>query len=429
VGQGQQANGQAQVPAQVTERRVRFRLAVPAAAVTVGIFGLVLLAAWALLSYVTGDIQASRDGVGAAFALVCGLLGVLVARRQPRNPEGWLLLGMAVGVMVTLDSGLYAVLDYRLDHGRLPLGGMAVFLKDSLRPVLTLLFALVILLFPDGKLPRRWTWVLRSFLVLAGVLIVAVVANEAGSIIGRPIQVDVSGGYSGPGSPAGVLGVLAVVGGAGFFLVPLLWAAFITRQVLSWRRSSGERRQQLKWLMAGAVIAVAGLALLAFGPPRDQTAGRVVRDLAIVALAALPLSMGVGILKFHLYDIDRVISRTLSYALLTGVLAGVYVGVITLATQVLPFSSPVGVAASTLVAAALFNPVRRRIQRAVDRRFNRARYDADKAVAAFASGLNNAVGLDSVRERLVSAVQEALEPAHASVWICQSDPLAGDPPR
>ena len=368
------------------------------------------------LVYFTGDLQAGRDGAAPVFALICGLLGVLVARRQPRNAEGWLLLGLAVGVLVVLDSGLYAVLDYRLHHGRLALGESAVFLKDTLGGPLILVFALVILLFPDGRVTRRWAWVLWSYLVLTAVIAVGIVASEAGTLAGRPVQVDLTGGYSGSGSPAGVLGVLAVAG-VGVFVVPLLWPAFVARQVLSWRRSAGERRQQLKWLMAGAVIAVTGLAMIAFGPPRDQTAGRVIRDLAFLAMAALPVSMGVGILKYHLYDIDRLISRTLSYALVTGVLAGVYIGVVTLATQVLAFSSPVGVAASTLAAAALFSPLRRRVQRAVDRRFNRARYDADKTVAAFASRLKDAVDLDSVRDDLASVAQKTLEPAHVSVWI------------
>jgi len=194
---------------------------------------------------------------------------------------------------------------------------------------------------------------------------------------------------------------------------------FAARQVLSWRRASGERRQQLKWLMGGSVIAVAGLALIVFGPPKDELSGRVLRDLAFVCLAALPVSIGVGILKYHLYDIDRVISRTLAYAIVTGLLIGVYTGVVLLATRVLPLSSPVAVAASTLVAAALFNPLRRRVQRAVDHRFNRARYDADATVAAFAARLKDAVDLDSVRDDLAGAVHQALEPAHVSVWISQ----------
>ena len=284
-----------------------------------------------------------------------------------------------------------------------------------------LLFPLVILLFPDGRLTRPWTWVLRSYLVLVVVLTVGIFANEAGAIVGRPIQVDLSGAYSGRGSPAGVLGALATVAGGGFLIAPLFWPTFVARQVLSWRRSASERRQQLKWLMCGAAIALAGLAVIVLGPPKDQTPGRVARDLAFVALAALPVSMGVGILKYHLYDIDRLISRTLSYALVTGLLVGVYIGVVTLATGVLPFTSPVAVAASTLAAAALFNPLRRRVQRAVDRRFNRARYNAEATVVMFAVRLKDAVDLDAVRDDLASVVHQALEPAHVSVWMSQRD--------
>jgi hypothetical protein len=127
--------------------------------------------------------------------------------------------------------------------------------------------------------------------------------------------------------------------------------------------------------------------------------------------------MGVAILKYRLYDIDRILSRTVAYAIITGLLVGVYAGLVLLATQVLRFSSPVAVAASTLAAAALFNPVRRRVQRAVDRRFNRARYDADQTVAMFAARLQDAVDLDSVRADLLATMSGSLQPAHVSVWL------------
>jgi hypothetical protein len=132
---------------------------------------------------------------------------------------------------------------------------------------------------------------------------------------------------------------------------------------------------------------------------------------------ALPLGMGLGILRYRLYDIDRLVSRTVAYTLVTGVLVGVYAGLVLLATQVLGFASTWAVAASTLSAAALFTPLRRRVQRVVDRRFNRARYDADAAVAAFAARLSGAVALDEVRADLLASVTTALEPAHVSVWL------------
>jgi hypothetical protein len=242
----------------------------PVTAALLGMLGLALIAAWVMLTYLTGDLQVSRDGAAPVLAVLAGLLGMLVARRQPRNPEGWLLLGLSVADLVVVDSGLYAVLDYRVHHGQLPLGEAAVFIKDTAGTPLICVFALVILLFPDGRLTRRWAWVLWSYLAVVGVAAVGVLAGEAGALAGQHIQVDVNGGYSGPGSPAGVLAVLATIGGPALVVVPLFWMAFVGRQVLAWRRSAGDRRAQVKWLMAGAVLAVAGLALIAAGRPRTK---------------------------------------------------------------------------------------------------------------------------------------------------------------
>jgi hypothetical protein len=147
----------------------------------------------------------------------------------------------------------------------------------------------------------------------------------------------------------------------------------------------------------------------------------VVSDVATVCLAALPFSIGVGILKYRLYEIDRLISRTITYLLVTGVLVGVFVGLVLLATRRLPISSPVAVAASTLCAAALFNPLRRRVQGLVDRRFNRTRYDAEKVIAAFSDRLRGAVDLESVQAGLLAAVGQTTAPAHASIWL-RNDP-------
>jgi MFS family permease len=200
--------------------------------------------------------------------------------------------------------------------------------------------------------------------------------------------------------------------------------SFVAAQVLSWRRSSGERRQQLKWLMSGAAVLVLSQVIvqpvLALYPNLPQVQ-LVAGFLLGLGAAALPASMAVAILKYRLYDIDRIISRTLSYAIVTGLLIGMYAGLVLLATQVFQFRTPVAVAAATLAAAALFNPLRQRVQRAVDRRFNRARYDADKTVAAFAARLKDAVDLDAVQADLATVVHQALEPAHVSVWMSQRD--------
>jgi hypothetical protein len=146
-----------------------------------------------------------------------------------------------------------------------------------------------------------------------------------------------------------------------------------------------------------------------------------VASLLGVGIVALPITIGVGILKYRLYDIDRLISRTLSYAVVTGLVVGVYVGFVTLVTKVLGFSSPVAVAASTLAAVALFNPLRVRVQRVVDRRFNRARYDAEATVASFTARLRDAIDLETVRTELLEVVNRSVEPAHASVWIIRRE--------
>ena len=217
------------------------------------------------------------------------------------------------------------------------------------------------------------------------------------------------------------LSVLAHLVGEGVVaLVIGVSVAFIGHQVLSWRRSSGERRQQLKWLASGAAVSIVSLVLaaaFATSSGSDTTAVQWIGNLAWFGLAALPESIGVAILRYRLYEIDRIISRTLAYALVTGLLVGVFAGLVLLTTDVLSLSSPVAVAASTLAAAALFNPLRQRVQRIVDRRFNRTRYNADRTVAAFAAGLKDAVDVTAVRDDLTSVVQQTLEPAHISLWI------------
>ncbi len=234
----------------------------------------------------------------------------------------------------------------------------------------------------------------------------------------RPGTLPPPGGLSAVDNPAGWFAVVE----HSILLVLLPFSlAFIGRQALSWRRSSGERRQQLKWLASGAAVAIVSLVLaVAFSTSGTTTAVREWLDnLAWFGLAALPVSMGAAILKHRLYEIDRIISRTLAYAAVTGVLVGVYAGLVLLATHVLAVTTPVSVAAATLAAAALFSPLRRRVQRIVDRRFNRARYDAEVMVAAFALRLKDAVELESVRDDLADVVQQALEPAHVRVWMSE----------
>jgi hypothetical protein len=195
--------------------------------------------------------------------------------------------------------------------------------------------------------------------------------------------------------------------------------AWIIHQVASFRHAEGDVREQYKWFTAGAAVSLVGIVVLTVAES-DGGSGlaSVVNAVAIYATGvAFPLGMGVAILRYRLYEIDRIISRTLAYAIVTGLLIGVYAGLVLLATHVLAVHTPVAVAAATLAAAALFTPLRRRVQHVVDRRFNRARYDAEQTVAAFAARLQDAVDLDTVRTDLTGVVHAALEPAHVSLWI------------
>jgi hypothetical protein len=359
----------------------------------------------------------ANENVDGLIALVIGIpaaaVGVVVARRQPRNPLGWLLLAIGTCLVLANDGSDYALLAYRLGH-RLPLGLLALGLNQLWGPAIEL-FGLVILLFPDGRLASRlWGWALKAYCTILAFEVIALAVATAEAFAGRPVHVDSTGGLAATDNPAGWYAASLHIG---LLALLALILSFIGRQVLSWRRSSGERRQQLKWLASGAAGTVC-CAVLGFAAQSAPSAlVRSVGGLAWFGFAALPVSIGVGILKYRLYEIDRIISRTLAYAVVTGLLVGVYAGLVLLATRVLTVHTPVAVAASTLAAAALFSPVRRRVQRAVDRRFNRARYDADRTMAAFATRLQDAVDLDTVRDDLAAAVQAVLEPAHVSVWV------------
>jgi hypothetical protein len=218
--------------------------------------------------------------------------------------------------------------------------------------------------------------------------------------------------------PAAVSDTAIAVGLAGLLgcVVVAVWSRLVRA-----RRGTSVERQQIKWLAYAGCLVAATLAPSTILSLSAGTAARLAEGALMVAIVTVPAAVAVAVLRYRLYDIDRVISRTLAYAIVTGLLAGIYAGLVLLATQVLRFSSPVAVAAATLAAAALFNPVRRRVQHAVDRRFNRARYDTETTVVAFAARLKDAVDLDAVRGDLASVVQTALEPAHLSVWTSKPD--------
>jgi hypothetical protein len=388
----------------------RFRLASPVTAMVLAVLSLMLLAGALVLSALTGQLSVLDSGPIVPVVVIYAAVGFVVARRQPGNPIGWILITFIAAFLLSQIADSYAALYYRFGHHGLPLAPVAVLLTPLWVPAL-LLFPVVILLFPDGRLAgRRWRWVLRVYVVAGALASAAVFAPAVTAVARHDVRIDAAGNLISTGPPHG--GLLAVAGPLGLGLIVVIVLSFVAHQVFSWRRATGERRQQLKWLATGAAVTlVVVVASLGF------SSTPVVGEILGIGLAALPVGIGVGILKYRLYEIDRVISRTLAYAIVTGLLVGVYAGLVLLATEVLQFHSSVAVAISTLTAAALFNPLRRRVQHAVDHRFNRARYDADQTVTAFAARLKDAVDLDSVRDNLAAVVENALEPAHVSVWI------------
>jgi hypothetical protein len=351
----------------------------------------------------------------AAVLVLAAGMGTLLAARRPRNPLGWILL--AIFLIAVAPVNQYAALDYRMHHGTLPLGWLAVTLGQAW-PVFLLLIAVLLWLFPDGRLPTgRWRRTAVIALIAGALLGLAASGSGVAAAAGHDIQVSATGSLL---TEQG--GIWDILHTALALSVAASWLVWLTVQVPSYRHAAGERRQQLKWLYSGAVVFV--IAVFAGAQASGSTSGwaKLVSNLITpLGFAVFAACFAVAVLRYRLYEIDRIISRVISYAIITAVLAGVFAGLVLLATVVLPFKSSVAVAAATLATAALFNPLRRQVQHAVDRRFNRARYNADQAVAAFAARLQDAVDLDSVRDDLAGVVNRTLEPAHISVWISHRD--------
>jgi hypothetical protein len=364
------------------------RLASPTTALVLG--GLVLaliIADVPLAGLARQGLNASGGSLPVWISAPFAVVGFVLAWRKPGNPLGWIILGTAVLIALSEDASYYTVADYRLRHGGLPLGWVALLAQPGWAPGIVL-FGLTVLLFPDGRPPSpRLRWVVWVYAATGVLWIASAAAITVGAVIGHHTQVD----------SAGNLLVL------GYGIQATFWWKLLSKVFLVLGVAG--------WLMCGSAVAL--IAIVAGSTGLAGTVGGVF----VLGFIALPLSIGVAVLRYGLFEIDRIISRTLAYTIVTGLLVGVYAGIVLLSTDVLSLTSSAAVAASTLAAAALFNPLRRRVQRVVDRRFNRARYDGEQTVAAFAVRLKDAVDLDSVRDDLASVVQEALEAAHVSVWM------------
>ena len=386
------------------------------------------LSLWALcvLLVALGTLFAYLSGFATGFSpylpnLIVGALsfstvGALVAYSRPGNPIGWLLCATGLFEALTAFGGEYGV--YALAHGSLP-GGVFGFWLGSwtwLAAGSVVLFAF--LLFPDGRLPSpRWRAVAGLY-VLVNCLNVAKFALAPGPLaetgtpglplVANPFGVEVVAGLSGP---VGALSLpLAVLTDLSPFV-----ALFIRYR----RAEREESRQQIKWVAYAVALLTGVITAVAIWPPLDGSVVGLV--LFLIGFLSVPTAIGIAILRFHLFDIDLVINRTLVYAVLTAALALVYFGgVASLQLVLRPLTggeSQLAVVATTLAIVVLFNPLRRRIQDFMDRRFYRRKYDAAKTLEAFATTLRDETDLDQLSTELLAVVRDTVQPVSAGLWL------------
>jgi hypothetical protein len=334
-------------------------------------------------------------------------VGAFLASRRPRHPVGGLLLG--VGLTLNLSLLVQAYVKYGLlaRPGALPGARYLAGFTYSTVPIWLSCAGFVLLLTPTGSLPSpRWRWWARLAAVAPVVVVLGSVVQPdplAPDYRGNPLAIPALGRVLVVPAVAGVVVVLvALLVGAGSLVV-------------RFRRARGVERQQLRWLAVGAALA-AGLLLVAV------VAGVLAKDEVVfvslaLGVALLPLATGAAVLRYRLYDLDRIISRTLAYGLLTVLLGGGYAGVVLGLGQLLGRDSSLVVAVATLAVAALFQPARRHVQQVVDRRFNRRRYDAARTIAAFSARLRQQVDLDTLAAELLAVVEQTMQPASVSLWL------------
>ena len=357
----------------------------------------------------TPEVDAWAIPLYSGIVATWGLMGALLVTRRPDNRVGWVLLAVGLCIGLAILGQLWAFLSLAKFEGSLPGTGAGVILGLLFNPSFFLV-VLVPLLFPDGRLmSRRWAAVVALLLLSAAATLIGV-ATKPGPIEGMPTV------YNPLGMPAlgGLPQALIDIGGIGALVcIP----AGILAAVLRYRRGTLVERKQLKWFGSVLVLAFSMFFAATLLP---QPYGQWAWIVASASIGLVPVAIGIAILRYRLYEIDRIVSRTIGWALVTAALAAVFVGTIVGLQAVLaPFTNnnTLAVAGSTLVAAALFQPVRARVQRAVDRRFNRARVDAQRAIDAFGIHLRDDVDLAALHGRLLAAANATVQPAGAGLWL------------
>ncbi len=374
--------------------------------------------------HATGPWEGLSEVAFGVLLLIFPLTGLLILRRQPRNTIGWLL--QAIGVV----WGLSAVADTYASYGLLVRPGSvpgpdvaAALFAGAWAPGIGLMGTFLLLVYPNGHLPSP-RWRLVAWLSALAIVVVPVVI----ALMPGPLDAGPDPTLQNPLGLESARPVLIVLFSLSLPLLPACIVASAVALVRRFRRSAGVERLQLKWLAtAGTVVAamylttmVASLATGITGGAPDAQWLTVLQHVAIPSFVLLPVSIGIAVLRYRLYDIDLVINRALVYGGLTATLAGTYLASVLLLQLVLsPLTdqSDLAVAASTLGVAALFRPARARIQGAVDRRFYRRRYDAARTLESFTGRLRQEVDLESVSGDLRSVVRDTVQPAHVSLWV------------
>jgi hypothetical protein len=358
---------------------------------------------------------------GAAFAAVLGHLsaatvGAVLASRRPRHPVGWLLLGFALSLTASGVIASYVAYGLLARPGALPAAGVAARFYPATAPAALALLSLVLLLTPTGSLPSpRWRWWARAT-AAAPVVLALVVPFAPGRFEPRLLVT------SSPFNDRALGGVLLVATQVALAVTTLAVVVGGWSLVLRFRRVRGVERQQLRWVaLAAALMAVAALVVLA---ALALEVPALVDWAAAVCVVVLPVAVGAAILRYRLYDLDRIVSRTLAYGLLTVLLGGGYAGVVLGLGRLLPQDSSLVVAAATLAVAAAFQPARRRVQAVVDRRFDRRRYDAARTIEAFSARLRAQVDLDALATELLAVVDQTVQPTRAWLWLRPPPPHA-----
>jgi hypothetical protein len=348
--------------------------------------------------------------IGPGVAAVSGTtIGAVLASRRPRHPVGWLLLVVGVSLALGGVAPAYAAYGLLARPGALPAAHAVVRYWPITVVTTQTAFSFVLLLTPTGSLPSpRWRWWAR--VTVAAVIMLLVGLAVASGPLDPRYQL-----LGGPFDLRGQGGVLLVVNQLALAFTTLAVVVGAASLVARFRRAGGVERQQLRWVAWAAALAVLGAVVALGGVAVGATA--VVTWAISACFAVLPVSIGAAILRYRLYDLDRIISRTLAYGLLTLLLGGGYAGIVLGLGQLLGRNSSLVVAGATLAMAGAFQPARRRVQQLVDRRFNRRRYDAAQTIQAFSARLRDQIDLDTLSAELLSVVEQTVQPTQVSLWL------------